>query len=45
MLKTGGSHFGPKELDGYFPRYGAVMSLVMNSVKFRDCSIAWEISI
>jgi len=44
-IKNRGSHFGPKELDGYFPRYGAVMSLVTNLVKFRDRSIAWEISI
>jgi hypothetical protein len=35
----GGSHFGPKESDDYFSRYGAVMSLVMNLVKFRDYSI------
>jgi len=40
-----GSHFGPKESDGYFPCYGAVMSLVTNLVKFHDHSIAWEISI
>jgi hypothetical protein len=27
-IKTGGSHFGLKELKWYFPRYGAVMSSV-----------------
>ena len=41
--KTGGSHFGPKELDHYFPRYGAVMSLVTNFDQTCDRSIAWEI--
>ena len=40
-----GSYFGPKESDSYFPHYGAVMSLVTKSVKFRDRSIAWEIPV
>ena len=44
-IKNRGSHFGPKESDGYFPRYGAVMTLVTNSVKFRDHSIVWEIGV
>ena len=39
-----GLYFGPKELDIYFPCYGAVMSLVSNLVKFHDCSIVLEIA-
>jgi hypothetical protein len=31
-IKNRGSHFGPEELDHYFPRYGAVMSLVTELV-------------
>jgi hypothetical protein len=44
-IKTGGSYFIPKESDYYFSRYGAVMSLVANLVKFHDRSIAWEIAV
>jgi len=43
MKKPVGHILAQKESDGYFPCYGAVMSLVMNLVKFRDRSIAWEI--
>ena len=42
-IKTGGSHFGLKELDHYFPCYRAVTSLVANFDQTCDCSIAWEI--
>jgi hypothetical protein len=37
------SHFGSKELDHYFPRYGAVTSLVKICNQIHDCSIVWEI--
>ena len=42
-IKSRGSHLGPKELDHYFPRCGAVTSLVTNFDQARDRSIAWEI--
>ena len=44
-IKNWGSYFIPKELDHYFPRYGAVMSLATNLAKFRDRSIAWEVAV
>ena len=40
-----GSHFGPKELDSYFPHYEAVMSLVTKLVKFCDRSIVWKMAV
>jgi hypothetical protein len=43
-IKNWGVTFIPKELDGYFPRYGVVMSLVTNSVKFHDRPIAWQVA-
>jgi hypothetical protein len=42
-IKTGGSHFGPKELDKYFPCYGAVTTLVRNFDQSCNHSIVWEI--
>jgi hypothetical protein len=44
-IRNWGVTFIPKESDGYFPRYGAVMSLVTNLVKFGDCSIVWQVAI
>jgi len=44
-IKTKRSHFDLKELDHYFPRYRAVMSLVKICDQTCDHSIAWEIGI
>jgi hypothetical protein len=43
QIKAGGSHFGLKELDKYFPCYGAVTTLVANFDQSRNHSIVWEI--
>jgi len=45
MSKTGGSLFGPKESDRYFPCYGAVMKFDQICDQIHDCSIAWEIAV
>ena len=45
MLKTGGSHFDPKESDGYFPRYGAVTKFDRIHDQTHDRSIVWEIAV
>jgi hypothetical protein len=44
-VKDWGSHPGPKGLDGYFPRYGAVTKFDRICDQTHDRSIAWGIAV